>query len=142
MAAMLVKNALRSSLRTRPAVPSVRALSLIPSQSRFDASPSIALPQLSLLSMISHEPTKLMLNPLQLETSVSRVLMDNILLPLTQMECPSESLDEPMQAIKRTYQPSVLRRKRKHGFRSRRVSISGRKVLKRRYEKGRWRMSL
>lgn len=49
---------------------------------------------------------------------------------------------EPLQAIKRTYQPSVLRRKRKHGFRTRRVSISGRKVLKRRYNKGRWRMSL
>lgn len=45
-------------------------------------------------------------------------------------------------AIKRTYQPSVLRRKRKHGFRTRRVSISGRKLLKRRFLKGRWRMSL
>jgi large subunit ribosomal protein L34 len=49
---------------------------------------------------------------------------------------------EPLQAIKRTYQPSVLRRKRKHGFRTRRVSISGRKLLKRRFNKGRWRMSL
>lgn len=49
---------------------------------------------------------------------------------------------EPLQAVKRTYQPSVLRRKRKHGFRTRRVSISGRKLLKRRFLKGRWRMSL
>lgn len=47
-----------------------------------------------------------------------------------------------MQAIKRTYQPSVLRRKRKHGFRSRRLTISGRKMLTRRFVKGRWRMSL
>lgn len=49
---------------------------------------------------------------------------------------------EPLQAVKRTYQPSVLRRKRKHGFRTRRVSISGRKLLTRRFLKKRWRMSL
>ncbi|KAJ0393710.1 hypothetical protein P43SY_007552 [Pythium insidiosum] len=58
------------------------------------------------------------------------------------MECPTGALDEPLLAVKRTYQPSVLRRKRKHGFRSRRLTIGGRKVLKRRFLKGRWRMSL
>lgn len=51
-------------------------------------------------------------------------------------------MPEPLLAIKRTYQPSVLRRKRKHGFRSRRLTISGRKTLTRRFVKGRWRMSL
>ncbi|GLE03430.1 hypothetical protein PINS_up012332 [Pythium insidiosum] len=58
------------------------------------------------------------------------------------MECPTGAINEPLLAVKRTYQPSVLRRKRKHGFRSRRLTIGGRKVLKRRFLKGRWRMSL
>jgi large subunit ribosomal protein L34 len=59
------------------------------------------------------------------------------------IECPTtNNAVEPLQAVKRTYQPSVLRRKRKHGFRTRVVSVSGRKLLKRRFLKGRWRMSL
>ncbi|TMW63963.1 hypothetical protein Poli38472_014668 [Pythium oligandrum] len=142
--AMLARTALTATTRVRaaPAVSmAVRAMSTATVNQLNGVSPAILMMITPVSTPAPSVIDPFVRSPFVFETNSSLQITQMPEISNTAIECPTNSLNEPLLAVKRTYQPSVLRRKRKHGFRSRRLTIGGRKVLNRRHSKGRWRMS-
>lgn len=102
------------------------------------------LAQMGRTSMTSSMPRMTMMTPFQSNQFVQKPMMMTMM-PFNNTFAQQNQLltmTHRCMATMRTYQPSVRRRKAKHGFLRRLKSRGGRHVLTRRREKGRWKIGV
>ena len=113
----------------------IRAFSLVPPLS---LSMPAAIPASCPSMLLSDSFGSVM--PLGLKLQMSTELM-KFQIRTTATSIMQHILDMSVWFIKRTFQPSIIRKKRKQGFLERQKSVGGRRVLKRRIKKGRARLA-
>ncbi|ELR20242.1 ribosomal protein L34, putative, partial [Acanthamoeba castellanii str. Neff] len=74
--------------------------------------------------------------------SVLDMVLPTLPLPLDAPLYPTTEGNAPMEAVKRTYQPSTVKRHHTHGFLVRMRSKNGRRTIARKKEKGRHKLGI
>ena len=76
-----------------------------------------------------------------MSSSLSKSLVQGLSIPFQKISASNWMENVATWLIKRTFQPSIIRKRRKQGFLKRHKSVGGRRMLKRRMLKGRKRLA-